>query len=143
MNPAKPVRYDLEIPQTLEAMAGVHKAIDAEGLDRKLRHLVMLRASQINRCAHCVKMHMREARADGESNDRLDRVVVFEQVSDFSEREKAALAWTEALTTIDAKTDYRALRSRLRAQFTDKEIGLITANIGMINLWNRLHVSGY
>lgn len=143
MNTAKPVRYDLEIPQALEAMAGVHKAIDAEGLDRKLRHLVMLRASQINRCAHCVKMHTREARADGESNERLDRVVVFEQVSDFSEAEKAALAWTEALTTIDPRTDYKALRTRLRAHFTDKEIGLITANIAMINLWNRLQVSCY
>ena len=61
----------------------------------------------------------------------------------FDAREKAALAWTEALTTIDAKTDYKALRARLRAEFTDKEIGLLTANIAMINLWNRLHVSGY
>jgi len=143
MSDARAVRYEQAIPDILEAMAGVHTAIDAHGLDRKLRHLVMLRASQINRCAHCIKMHTREARADGESNERLDRVVVFEQVGDFSEREKAALAWTEALTTIDPRTDYAALRARLRAQFSDKEIGVLTANVAMINLWNRLHLSRY
>ena len=143
MSEARGVRYDEVIPDVLEAMRAVHTAIDAHGLDRKLRHLVLLRASQINRCAHCIKMHTREARADGESNERLDRVVVFEQVNDFSAAEKAALAWTEALTTIDARTDYGALRARLRAHFSEKQIGLLTANIAMINLWNRLQVSRY
>ncbi|WP_119418641.1 carboxymuconolactone decarboxylase family protein [Desertibaculum subflavum] len=143
MTDARAVRYEIEIPGVLQAMGAVHEAIDAQGLDRRLRHLVLLRASQINRCAHCVKMHTREARADGESSERLDRVIVFEQSSEFSAEEKAALAWAEALTVVDARTDYAALRARLRAHFSEREIGALTANIAMINLWNRLHLSRY
>ena len=82
-----------------------------------------------------------EARADGETSERLDRVVVWDHVSDFSERERAALAWTEALTELDPKTDFGALRARLREQFTDKEIGVLTAAVAIINLWNRINIS--
>ena len=96
-----------------------------------------------NVCGFCVKMHTREARQDGETNDRLDRLVVWAHVSDFSEAEKAALAWTEALTLLDPKTDYASLRSRLRQSFSDEEIGALTATIGMINLWNRIQVSAH
>ncbi len=82
-------------------------------------------------------------RQDGESSDRLDRLVVWAHVSDFSEAEKAALAWTEALTVLDAKTDYAALRARLRAVFSDKEISVLTSTIAMVNLWNRIQISGH
>jgi AhpD family alkylhydroperoxidase len=141
MGETSAVRYDLEIPDILQAMGGVHQAMETHGFDRGLLHLVQLRASQINGCAHCVKMHTREARQDGETTDRLDRVVVWEHVSDFSEREKAAFAWTEALTRLDGRADLAAMRARLRAHFTDKEIGVLTSMVGMINLWNRLQVS--
>ena len=86
-------------------------------------------------------MHTKEARQDGESNERLDRVIVWDHVHDFSEKEKAALAWTEALTVLDRKTEFGALRARLRQHFTEKEIGVLTSVIGMINLWNRIQVS--
>lgn len=135
------VRYEQEIPDVVQALQGVHKVIDTHGFDRHLYHLVLLRASQINQCAHCVKMHTREAREDGETNDRLDRVIVWEHVSDFTLREKAALAWTEALTVLDRKTDYAPLRAGLRAHFSDKEISVLTSVIGMINFWNRMQVS--
>jgi AhpD family alkylhydroperoxidase len=135
------VRYEQELPDVLQAMQGVHKVIDTYGFDRTIYHLVLLRASQINGCAHCVKMHTREAREDGETNDRLDRVIVWEHVSDFDERERAALAWTEALTYLDRKTDYGALRKQLRKHFNNKEIAVLTAIVGMINMWNRLGVS--
>ena len=138
-----PVRIDLAIPEVFPTLLKVSETIVAQGLDKKLHHLIHLRASQINGCAFCVKMHLREAREDGETQDRLDRLVVWAHVSDFSEAEKAALAWTEALTTLDHKTDYASLRGRLRASFTDKEIGTLTANIGMINLWNRIQVSAH
>jgi AhpD family alkylhydroperoxidase len=138
-----PVRIDLAIPEVFPTLLKVSETIAAQGLDKKLQHLVHLRASQINGCAFCVKMHLREAREDGETQDRLDRLVVWAHVNDFSEAEKAALAWTEALTTLDHKTDYASLRGRLRASFTDKEIGTLTANIGMINLWNRIQVSAH
>ncbi len=89
----------------------------------------------------CIKMHTREAREDGETNERLDRVIVWNHVSDFDEREKAALAWTEALTEIDSKADLGALRARLRQHFSDKEIGALTAEVAAINFWNRMQVS--
>lgn len=135
------VRYEQEIPDVLQALQSVHKTIDVHGFDRKIYHLVLLRASQINHCAHCVKMHTREAREDSETNDRLDRIIVWEHVSDFSERERAALAWTEALTYLDRGTNYAALRAQLRKHFSDKEIAVRTTVVAMINMWNRLGVS--
>lgn len=141
MTETRAVRYDQEIPDVLQAMAGVHTTMETYGFDHTIAHLVHLRASQINGCAHCIKMHTREARQDGETSERLDRVIVWNHVDDFSAREKAALAWTEALTRLDPHADLAALRARLRAHFSDKEIGVLTANIAMINLWNRIQVS--
>jgi AhpD family alkylhydroperoxidase len=138
-----PVRIDLAIPEVYPPLLKVSETIGALGLDKKLHHLVHLRASQINGCAFCVKMHLREAREDGETQERLDRLVVWAHVNDFSEAEKAALAWTEALTLLDHKTDYASLRGRLRQSFSDKEIATLTATIGMINLWNRIQVSAH
>jgi AhpD family alkylhydroperoxidase len=132
-----------EIPAILQALAEVERTIAAHDFDRTLYHLVKLRASQINRCGFCIKLHIREAREDGETNERLERVIVFDQVDDFSEREKAALAWTEALTVLDRKTDLAALRTRLRQSFTEKEIGTLTAITAMINLWNRIQISSH
>jgi AhpD family alkylhydroperoxidase len=129
------------IPQVFESLNQVHAAIDAHGMARKLHHLVVLRASQINRCGHCVKMHTREAREDQESNERLDRLVVWRHVSDFSASERAALAWTEALTVLEDRTDFAALRAELRAHFSEAQIGALTAEIAMINLWNRFQIS--
>ncbi|WP_437641632.1 carboxymuconolactone decarboxylase family protein [Sorangium sp. So ce854] len=144
MSEQSAVKYEQEIPDVLQALAGVHHVLDGYTLERKLIHLVQLRASQINQCAFCVKMHTKEARQDGETNDRLDRVIVWEHVRDFSERERAALAWTEALTVLDRRAghaDYAALRARLREHFSDREIGALTAAVAMINLWNRIQVS--
>ena len=135
------VKYETQVPDVLEALAAVHRVMDTHGLDRTIHHLVQLRASQINRCGFCVKMHTREAREDGETSERLDRVIVWDQVSDFSAREQAALVWTEALTELDPKTDRGALRARLREQFTDEEIGVLTVTVAMINLWNRINIS--
>jgi len=139
----RPVRYDLEIPDVLKALAGVHQVMDAGGFDRTIHHLVQLRASQINRCAFCIRMHTREARADGETGERLDRVIVWDQVSDFTPREKAALAWTEALTVLDHRADLGALRAELRRHFSEAEIGILTGTVAMINLWNRIQISGH
>ena len=135
------VQYEQEIPDVLRALVGVHQTMVQSGFDRELAHLVHIRASQINGCAHCLKMHAKEARDGGEANERLDRLVVWRHVSDFTEREKAAMAWTEALTTLDERTDLGALRVELRKHFSEKDIGLLTAEIAMINMWNRLGVS--
>lgn len=136
-----PVNHYKNVSNVFSTLEAVHGAIDEHGLDRMLHHLVQLRASQLNACAYCVKMHTREARDDGETNDRLDRLAVWDHVNDFSPREKAALAWTEALTQLDRKTNYGDLRANLREHFTETEISVLTATIAMINLWNRIQVS--
>ncbi|MGH8081901.1 MAG: carboxymuconolactone decarboxylase family protein [Lysobacter sp.] len=145
MNSLAPIKYEREIPDILlklgTAHTAVQSAIDNLAVPRAIYHLIKLRASQINGCAHCVKMHLHEARADGESDERLDRLVVWRHVDDFNPAERAALAWTEALTTLDPAAGYGALRGELRAHYDDKQIGTLTAVVAMINLWNRLRVS--
>ena len=141
MTDTRAVKYELEIADIIQGLVGAQGVVDAQAFDPKLNHLVKLRASQINGCAHCIKMHVKEARRDGETNDRLDRVIVWEHVHDFTEKEKAAFAWTEALTVLDRKADLGAIRARLRDHFTEREIGVLTSIIGMINLWNRMQVS--
>jgi AhpD family alkylhydroperoxidase len=141
MNPTSPVKYEQEIPNVLQAMQQVNKVMGGYELDHALANLVHIRASQINGCAHCIKMHLKEARQAGESNDRLDRVIVWRHVHDFTDREKAALAWTEALTYLNEETDLAPLRAQLREHFSDKEIGVLTAEVGMINMWNRIAIS--
>ena len=110
MSATNAVNYEKEIPEVLKTMAGVHQGNLGLGFDRKLAHLVHIRASQINHCAHCIKMHTKEARDGGESNERLDRIIVWRQVNDFTGREKAALAWTEALTLLEHEVDLGGLR---------------------------------
>ena len=141
MSDMNAVSYEQEIPDILQAMARVNETMEGYSLERSLHHLVQLRASQINRCSFCVKMHTKEARQDGETNERLDRVIVWDEAEDFTPREKAALAWTEALTTLDPKIDLRPLRAGLHKHFSDTEIGVLTAAIAMINLWNRIAIS--
>lgn len=143
MNPTQAVNYAKAVPEVLKALEQVHASMDARGLDRTIHHLVQLRASQMNQCAHCVRMHTREAREDGEKNERLDRLVVWDHCSDYSPKERAALAWTEALTALERKTDYAALRAQLREHFSEEEIGVLTVTAAMINLWNRIQISAH
>lgn len=139
----RPFSYYTTTPDVFAALEHVHASIDAHGLDRKIHHLVQLRASQLNGCAYCVKMHTREARGDEETNERLDRLVVWEHASDFTEKERVALEWTEILTHLDRKSDYGAVRARLRDHFSDAEVAALTATVAMINLWNRIQISAH
>ena len=141
VNTTGAVKYEQEIPGVLKAMQEVHKELLACGLDATIAHLVHVRASQINGCAHCIKMHLKEARQHGESNDRLDRVIVWRHVHDFTDRERAALEWTEAMTILDQKADLASLRARLREHFSEKEIAALIVEVAMINMWNRIAIS--
>lgn len=141
MSKTETIEYERLIPDILHAMANVHTTIMNEGFDRTIHHLVQLRASQLNRCGFCIKMHTREALQDGETHERLERLVVWDQLADYSAREKAALAWTEALTRLDVKEDFAGLKAELRRQFSDEEVGVLTATIAMINLWNRINAA--
>ncbi len=129
--------------QIMTALQGVEAAIAASGFDEKLHHLILLRASQINGCGFCVKMHSRDARKAGETNHRLDHLIIWRHTDDFSEKEKLAFEWTEALTKLDKEEDLPRLRKELRAHYSDHEISTMTAMIGMINLWNRVAISNH
>lgn len=102
---------------------------------------MLLRASQMNKCSFCVQMHSRDARKDDERNQRLDHLVVWRQTADFTPREKAAFAWTEALTELKDGADLLALRDELRAHFSEQEIATLTVIVAMINLWDRVQIA--
>jgi len=138
---ATAIAYEKEIPQIFKMLGNVHTTLAADALDESLIHLVQLRASQINQCGFCVGMHVDEALRDGESHERLSRLVVWRHVADFTEREKAALAWCEALTVLENGREYGALRAQLREHFTPREISLLTVAVSTINMWNRIQAS--
>jgi AhpD family alkylhydroperoxidase len=137
------IRYQQLLPDVYQALLKVNPAISAVGLDRRLQHLVHLRASQINGCAFCVKMHTREAREDGETNERLDRLVVWRHVDDYTAPEKAALAFTEAMTRLQDQSVLPELRTALRKHFSEQQVAALGADIAMINLWNRIAISSH
>ena len=125
----------------IEYLVQVEEVLKASGFDPILRHLVKLRISQINGCAYCVNMHNREAREDGETNERLDHVVVWRHVDLFTDAEKAALAWAEALTTRGTNVGLDGLHDRLEQHFSREDIGTLTLIVVMINNWNRLQIA--
>ncbi len=138
-----PVRFDIHTPELLQHLGNIHPIINETGIDTKFQHLIWLRASQINGCGYCAKMHTREARQEGETNERLDHLAVWHSVEDFTDKEKAALAWTEALTTLSPSTDRQSLLTTLRQHYTDKEISALSITIAMINLWNRIQITNH
>lgn len=125
-------------PEAYEAVRALNAYVQSCGLEHSLLELVKIRASQINACAFCIDLHVKVARKAGESEQRLHLLSAWRDSSLYSERERAALAWTEALTRIAdshaSDSDYAALK----AQFTDEETVKLSVAIGLINLWNRL-----
>jgi AhpD family alkylhydroperoxidase len=129
------------VPDAYKAVSGVESYIRNCGLEKSLIHLVKLRASQINGCAYCLDMHNKEALKDGESAQRLYVLEAWEEVSLFSPRERAALAWTEAVTRIADTRASDAVYQEVRRHFSEAELVNLTTTIGVINLWNRLCIS--
>lgn len=138
-----PVNYQKHGSDLFVALGDIMGAIEKRGINRQLYHLVLLRASQMNGCGYCVRMHAREAREDGETNTRLDQLIIWRHSDVFTAAEKAAFAWTEALTVIDDHDELASLRSELRQHFKDNEIATLTATVAMINLWNRFQISNH
>ncbi len=135
------LRFERTTPDLFKSLVETQMSIDGSGFDRAIHHLCVLRASQMNGCAFCVAMHIKEARDDGESQDRLDQLVVWRETDLYSDKERAALAWVEAMTTLDDAAGWAAAWDALTRHFSDKEICSLTVDIGMINLWNRLNVA--
>ena len=131
--------YQLQ-PAIAKSLLGLGQAAIASGLEVSLVHLIKLRASQINGCAFCQHMHANEARHDGETQTRLDVLAAWHEVPIFTTRERAALAWTEALTLIAGKGVPEEEFNKVSAEFTQAEIINLTAAIVAINSWNRISV---
>lgn len=124
----------------LKPMLALSESVHASGLERSLIELVKIRASQINGCAYCIHMHTRDARANGETEERLYLLDAWRESPLYTARERAALAWTEALTLVSQTQapdqDYEALQ----AEFSDEEKVKLTLLIATINAWNRLAI---
>jgi len=127
-------------PDVMKAMMNLEMTIRSSGLDHRLLHLVKLRASQINGCAFCIHMHATEARKDGETEMRLYMLNAWRESSLYSDRERAALAWTEALTLVAQTGAPDADFDLVKARFTPADQVALTMAIGAINTWNRLQV---
>ena len=122
-------------------MYAVERYVRECGLERGLLELIKLRASQINGCAYCVDMHTKDARAHGETEQRLYAVVVWREAPFFTERERAALAWTEAVTLVSREQVPENIFEFARKEFSDKELVDLTMAVIAINGWNRLAIS--
>jgi AhpD family alkylhydroperoxidase len=127
-------------PEPVKAMLALEASLKASGLDLILLDLVKLRASQINGCAFCIHMHATDLRAHGESEMRLYMLNAWRESTLYSDRERAALAWTEALTNLSQTGAPDDVYTQVKAQFTEAEQVNLTLAIGAINVWNRLQV---
>ncbi|HET6157608.1 MAG TPA: carboxymuconolactone decarboxylase family protein [Dongiaceae bacterium] len=127
-------------PETIKAVVALEDHLVNSGLERSLYHLVKTRASQINGCAYCIHMHTRDARADGEAEERLYLLDAWRESPLYSDRERAALAWTEALTLIAETHAPDDVYADVKKHFSDDEIVKLTVLIGTINTWNRIAI---
>jgi AhpD family alkylhydroperoxidase len=128
-------------PGIMHAMLGLEKQVSKGGLDSKLLDLVRMRASQINGCAYCLDMHSKEARAAGETEQRLYGLDAWRETPYYSARERAALEWTEALTLVTQGHVPDDVYERVRQEFSDDELAHLSLAIVAINGWNRLNVA--
>src|SRR5438270_3226797 len=125
----------------MEAMYRLEEPLRSSGLEPALRELVKTRASQLNGCAYCIDMHTKDARAAGESEQRLYALNAWRETPFYSDRERAALAWTESVTQIAQTQAPDDVYAGLQKHFSEKEIIDLTLAVAMINLWNRVAIS--
>src|SRR5262245_48032993 len=128
-------------PKAVQAMFGLQAYVNNSGLERSLLELVKMRASQINGCAYCLDMHSKDARAAGESEQRLYLLDAWHEVGLYSERERAALEWTEALTRIGEGHVPDAVYASAREHFSEEELVNLALAVVAINGWNRLSIA--
>lgn len=134
------IDYRTLTPDLAKALRTLNAQIDQSGLENNLLHLIKVRASQINGCAFCIDMHVREALADGEQPLRLHLLPAWSEAGVFNPREMAAIQWTEKLCRLSHTRLEDADRRALGAQFSPEDIARLTVAVGMINLWNRVYV---
>ena len=135
------INYSKVAPGTYEAMDALDRYIQECGIERSLILLVQLRASQINGCAYCLDMHWKDLRAIGENEQRLYSLDAWRECPYYTDRERAALAWTEAVTRIAVDHAPDEVHERVRPHFSEKELADLTLTIAAINAWNRLSIA--
>ena len=128
-------------PGIIQAMLGLERQVRQAGLDHRLLDLVRMRASQINGCAACLDMHAKDARAAGETEQRLFGLDAWRETPYYSARERAALEWTEALTLVAESHAPDEVYERVREQFSEDELVHLSLAIVSINGWNRLNIA--
>lgn len=135
------IDYDKIAPDAIKALLGLQKFVNNSGLEESLLNLVMLRASQINGCGYCVDLHCADARKNGETERRLQAVCVWQETPFFTDRERAALKWAEAVTLLSESHAPDDIYQEMRKHFDEKSAVDLTMAIIAINSWNRLAVS--
>ena len=133
--------YAKVVPGAYQAMAQLERYVRNCGLEDSLLELIKIRASQINGCAFCLDMHTKDARAAGESEQRIYLLSAWREAPFYSERERAALEWTEALTLIADNHVPDELYERVKSHFSDEELVNLTLAVNTINSWNRFAIS--
>ena len=133
--------YGKVAPGVYSAMDALDQYLAQCGLDESLLHLVRLRASQLNGCAYCLDMHWKDLRAIGEGEQRLYSLDAWRECPYYSDRERAALEWTEAVTLIADGHAPDAVHEQARAQFSERELSDLTLAVAAINAWNRLSIA--
>ena len=133
--------YGKAAPGSVQAMYKLEKYVEGSGLERPLRELVKTRVSQINGCAFCIDMHTKDARAAGETEQRLYGLSAWREAPYYSERERAALAWAEVVTLISQTHASDEEYEAARAQFGEEELVKLTMAVIAINGWNRLAIA--
>ena len=135
------LNYSNDFPEAIKGMLELEKYVHNSGLERPLYELVKTRASQINGCAYCLDMHTKDARKAGETEQRLYALSAWRETPFYTERERAALEWTEALTLISENDVSDELYKNVSNHFNEKERVALTMAIIAINGWNRLAIS--
>lgn len=128
-------------PEVLQALYAIEKSIRKSGLELKTLELVRMRASQINGCAYCLDMHSKDARAEGETEQRLYGLNAWRETPYYTDRERAALEWTEAVTLISRDQVPDEVYERVRGHFSESELAMLTLAVASINSWNRIAIS--
>jgi AhpD family alkylhydroperoxidase len=135
------IDYTKAAPGVLQSMLQMRKYLEQSGLDPKLQDLIHLRVSQINGCAYCIDMHWKDLRAAGESEQRLYGLDAWEESPYYTDRERAALAWAEAVTRLGDGHVPDPVFNAARRFFSEKELSDLTLCIVLINGWNRLNIA--
>jgi uncharacterized peroxidase-related enzyme len=135
------VKYFQAAPDAVKQLSAARPYITSTNIEPRLRALVELRSSQINGCAYCVDMHSHEARAAGEIQQRLDCLTVWRETSFFDDRERAALAWAEAVTLVSETHVPDDVYELAHQHFSDKDLVDLTLIVAVINAWNRMAIS--